>query len=154
MRVIGLEEHFATPEQAVRDNPDRFQGFATLPTPDPHEATRELERGIRDLGLQGAMVFDRTHDKNLDHPDFWPIFEATAAMRAPLYLHPQSPQRGVLDAYYLGSTKRSIHFSRVPASAGIMRRACRISPKPPFLWYRTSNRYACRNAPRSELQHA
>jgi hypothetical protein len=33
---------------------------------------------------------------------FWPIFEAAEALRVPLYLHPQSPQQGVLDAYYKG----------------------------------------------------
>lgn len=88
--------------EAVRVRPDRFQGFATLPTPVPHAAARELERAVRELGLQGAMVFGRTRDRNFDHPDFWPILEAASALKVPLYLHPQSPQNGVLDAYYTG----------------------------------------------------
>ena len=87
---------------AVADRPDRFQGVATLPTPDPQEAARELERAVRQLGLHGAMVFGRTRERNLDHPAFWPIFEAAAGLHAPLYLHPQSPMQGVRDAYYTG----------------------------------------------------
>ena len=88
--------------EVVRSRPDRFQGFATLPTPAPHAAAQELERAVRKLGLQGAMVFGRTRDRNFDHRDFWPIFEAAAALKAPLYMHPQTPQNGVVDAYYTG----------------------------------------------------
>lgn len=88
--------------EMVRDRPDRFQGFATLATPTPREAVRELERAIHELGLNGAILYGRTRDRNLDHPDFLPIFEAAAAMRAPLYLHPQSPRSAVRETYYHG----------------------------------------------------
>jgi predicted TIM-barrel fold metal-dependent hydrolase len=87
---------------AVRQYPGRLQGFASLPTLAPEAAARELERSVCELGLHGAMVFGRTRDRNFDLPEFWPIFEAAAALKAPLYLHPQSPQRAVLDAYYSG----------------------------------------------------
>lgn len=40
--------------------PDRFQGFAALPTPDPQAAPRELERAVRELGLKGALLCGRT----------------------------------------------------------------------------------------------
>lgn len=86
----------------VRTNPDRLQGFATLATPAPNEAARELERAVTTLGLNGAMVFGRTGERNLDHPDFWPVFEAASALRAPLYLHPQTPPPAVRAAYYSG----------------------------------------------------
>ena len=86
----------------VHARPDRFQGFATLATPAPQAAARELERAVTKLGLQGGMVFGRVRERNLDHPDFWPIFEAAAALRAPLYLHPQSPLPAVRAAYYNG----------------------------------------------------
>lgn len=48
------------------------------------------------------MVFGRTGDKNMDHTDFWPIYEAAGALRARLHLHPQSPPRAVREAYYSG----------------------------------------------------
>ncbi len=86
----------------VRGRPDRFQGFATLATPDPSAAARELERAVTKLGLNGAMLFGRTRDRNLDHPDNWPIFEAASALRAPLFIHPQSPVPAVREAMYSG----------------------------------------------------
>jgi len=90
--------------EAVRRHPERLQGFATLATPSPKDAAAELERAVTQLGLNGAMVFGRTREKSIDHPDFLPIFEAAEALRAPLYLHPQSPLPGVRDAYYSGFT--------------------------------------------------
>jgi hypothetical protein len=88
--------------QTVRLHPDRFQGFATLATPEPSAAARELERAVTQLGLNGALLFGRTRERNLDHPDNWPIFEAAAALRAPLYIHPQSPVPAVREALYSG----------------------------------------------------
>jgi predicted TIM-barrel fold metal-dependent hydrolase len=88
--------------EAVRGHPDRYQGYATLATPDAAAAARELERAVTKLGLSGAMLFGRTRDRNLDHSDNWPIFEAAAALRAPLYIHPQSPVPAVRAAIYSG----------------------------------------------------
>ncbi len=87
---------------AVRRKPDRLQGFATLATPNPEAAAAELERAVTELGFNGAMLYGRTRDRHLDHPDFWPIFEAAEALNAPLYLHPQSPPPAVRGAYYSG----------------------------------------------------
>ena len=88
--------------ELVAAHPDRFQGLATLATPAPDAAARELERAVSTLGLGGALLFGRTGERNLDHPDNWPIFEAAAALRAPLYIHPQIPQPGVRAALYAG----------------------------------------------------
>ena len=88
--------------EAVQANPQRFQAFATLATPDPKAAALELERAVTKLGMNGAMPFGRTREKNMDHPDFWPIYEAAEALGAPLYIHPQSPQPSVRAAYYDG----------------------------------------------------
>jgi predicted TIM-barrel fold metal-dependent hydrolase len=87
---------------AVRRHPDRLQGFAALATPDPEAAAVELDRAVRELGFNGAMLYGRTRDRNLDHRDFWPIFEAAEALNAPLYLHPQPPPPAVRAAYYSG----------------------------------------------------
>jgi len=86
----------------VNAHRDRFQGFATLAMPAPAAAAQELERAVTRLGLNGALIFGRTGQRNLDHPDNWPIFEAAASLRAPLYIHPQMPQPRVRDALYAG----------------------------------------------------
>ncbi|NRD80893.1 amidohydrolase family protein [Bacillus sp. BRMEA1] len=87
---------------AIRSHPDRLQGLATLATAAPDAAALELERSVTKLGLNGVMLFGRTRERNIDHPDFWPVFEAASALRAPIYLHPQSPLPVVRAAYYDG----------------------------------------------------
>lgn len=88
--------------ELVAAHPDRFQGLATLAVPAPEAAARELERAVTELGLHGALLCGRTGERNLDHPDNWPIFEVADALRAPLYIHPQIPQPPVRDALYSG----------------------------------------------------
>lgn len=106
----------------VRRYPERFQGFATLPTPAPEQAAYELQRAVVDLGLKGAMLCGRTRDRNLDHPEFAPIFEAAAELRVPLYIHPQIPQRSVREAYYSGFGDRLDIFNWQPVVlAGTLR---------------------------------
>ena len=88
--------------ELVNAHPDRFQGFATLAMPAPAAAAQELERAVTKLGLSGALLFGRTGERNLDHPDNWPIFEVASSLRAPLYIHPQVPQPRVRAALYAG----------------------------------------------------
>lgn len=91
---------------AIARRPDRFGGFATLPTPDPEAAAAELHRAVTTLGLDGAMIFGRTRERTMDAPEFWPIYEAAAELHAPLHLHPQSPGQAVRQAYYTGFDDR------------------------------------------------
>ena len=42
--------------EVVRGRPDRFQGFATLPTPDPEAAATELRQGDLDIARQPLMA--------------------------------------------------------------------------------------------------
>jgi predicted TIM-barrel fold metal-dependent hydrolase len=86
--------------EAVKRSPGRFAGFATLPTPDPAAAARELERTVKELRFCGAMVHGSTRGHFPDERQFWPIFEAAAALDVPIYLHPCTPQPAVFDAYY------------------------------------------------------
>ncbi len=87
---------------AVASHPDRFEGFATLPTPDPEAAAAELRRAVTELGLVGAMIHGRTGAANLDNPRHEPIWAAAAELHAPIYVHPHQPVDGVRDAYYSG----------------------------------------------------
>jgi predicted TIM-barrel fold metal-dependent hydrolase len=86
--------------EAVKRSPGRFAGFATLPTPDPAAAARELERTVTELRFCGAMVHGSTRGHFLDERPFWPILEAAAALDVPIYLHPCTPQPAVFEAYY------------------------------------------------------
>jgi predicted TIM-barrel fold metal-dependent hydrolase len=86
--------------QAVERHPDRFAGFAALPTADPKGAADELERTVTKYNFKGAMVHGLTNGLFLDDKRFWPIFERAAALDVPLYFHPANPSPIVADVYY------------------------------------------------------
>lgn len=97
---------------AVKLSPDRLQGFATLPTPDPQRAAEELERAVQDLSLRGAMIHGRTRDRYLDAPEFRPILAKAAELNVPIYLHPQIVPNQVREILYDGfDEKLSIGFA-------------------------------------------
>lgn len=88
-------------EQIAR-NPDRFAGFATLPTAAPQSAADELERAVTALGFKGALINGHVRGRFLDDPTFWPIFERAEALSVPIYLHPTEPPEAVKTASYAG----------------------------------------------------
>jgi uncharacterized protein len=89
---------------AVRAHPDRFAGFATLPTADPRAAADELERATGELGFVGALV-NSTLGSNgtfLDDGRFGPLLDRFETLDVPLYLHPAPPSAALREALYSG----------------------------------------------------
>ena len=84
----------------IQTNPQRFAGFAVLPTPDPRGAADELERCVNKLGFKGGMVHGLTNGRFLDEKQFWPIFERAQALDVPIYIHPAKPDAQVIERYY------------------------------------------------------
>ncbi len=97
--------------RSVAMNSARFDGFATLPLSDPTAAVVELGRATQELGLKGAMIFPRVRGRQVDQPEFLPVFQAASRLRVPIYLHPQTPPQPVRDAYYEGFGDLSYHFA-------------------------------------------
>jgi uncharacterized protein len=87
---------------AVQQHPDRFAGFAALPTAVPNTAADELERMVSEHGFKGAMINGHTQGRYLDDQFFWPILERAEALQVPIYLHPTPPPQPVLETYYGG----------------------------------------------------
>jgi predicted TIM-barrel fold metal-dependent hydrolase len=56
--------------EAVQRHPDRFAGFAALPTALPDIAAGELERTVRDYGFKGAVINGHNRGRYLDDPFF------------------------------------------------------------------------------------
>lgn len=77
--------------EIIREHPDRYGAFATLPTQRPDAAAAELERAVNDLGLVGAMIFSNHGGHSLDHESFWPVYEAAEYLDVPLLVHPTAP---------------------------------------------------------------
>jgi 2,3-dihydroxybenzoate decarboxylase len=79
----------------VAARPDRYAGFAGIALQDPKAAAAELERAVTRLGLKGAMINGYTNTRDpqrveyLDEPKLLRFWEAAAALRAPIYLHPR-----------------------------------------------------------------
>ena len=89
--------------EAVRRHPNRFAGFAALPTAAPDIAAAELERTVRDYGFKGAVINGHTRGRYLDDPFFWPILERAEALQVPIYLHPTPPPQPVIQTSYVGN---------------------------------------------------
>ncbi|HEY0813741.1 MAG TPA: amidohydrolase family protein [Pseudonocardia sp.] len=87
---------------AVRAHPDRFAGFAALPTSVPEAAADELARGVTELGFVGTLIMGRTEGQFLDHPRFDPILKRAAELDVPIYLHPGVPPAGTTAENYSG----------------------------------------------------
>jgi 2,3-dihydroxybenzoate decarboxylase len=109
-------------------HPDRFAGFAALPTADPQASADELERSVEKLGLKGAMIHGLTGPERLffDDPRCWPIYERAQALDVPLYIHPANPLPAVVEAYlkayverYPGILNAGWGFTMETATAGI-----------------------------------
>ena len=86
--------------EAVQRHPDRFGGFAALPTADPKAAADELERAVTKLGFKGAMINGLTDHRFHDDERFWPIYERAQALDVPIYIHPTLPQPAIIETYY------------------------------------------------------
>ena len=85
--------------EACRNHPHRFAGLAAVAPQDPPAAARELERAVRTLRLKGAVINSHTRGEYLDDPKFWEIFEAAEALDVPIYIHPQTPPRDMIQPF-------------------------------------------------------
>lgn len=86
----------------VKADPNRFVGIATLPMQAPERAAEELRRAVRTLGLRGAMIGSNVEGRNLDDPEFEPVWTAAEELDVPIMIHPvgvAGAQR--LRSYYL-----------------------------------------------------
>lgn len=85
--------------EAIRKYPTRFAGLAAAAPQDPQAAAKEIERGVRKLGLKGVIINSHTRGEFLDDPKFWDIFEAAEELNVPIYLHPQTPPPAMIAPY-------------------------------------------------------
>lgn len=71
----------------VRTWPLRFAGLGTLPMQDVSAAIDELERGVTQLGLKGAVINDHVNGRTYDLPEFIPFWQAAEQLGALIMFH-------------------------------------------------------------------
>ena len=71
--------------------PDRFMGLATLPMQAPELAVEEAQRASALPGIRGVYLATHVMGKNLDEPEFRPVFACCEALGLPVFLHPVNP---------------------------------------------------------------
>jgi aminocarboxymuconate-semialdehyde decarboxylase len=74
--------------------PDRFLGLATLPMQAPELAVEEAQRASALPGIRGVYIATHVMGRNLDEPEFRPVFACCEALGLPVFLHPVNPVGG------------------------------------------------------------
>jgi len=94
----AANDHLA---EIVKAHPDRYAGFANLPTMDPQASADELKRCVEELGFKGTMIHGLIGPDRLfpDNEMFWPIYAQAEALDMPIYIHPANPHPTVADIY-------------------------------------------------------
>jgi aminocarboxymuconate-semialdehyde decarboxylase len=80
-----LNDHIA---QVVQDYPNNYIGLATIPMQSAKHAVKELERCKNELGINGVQIGSNINNKNLNEPEFYPIWEACEALDMAIMIHP------------------------------------------------------------------
>ncbi len=73
--------------QLCADYPQNYLGLGTIPMQDAEEAIKELER-CKEIGLLGVQIGSNINDKNLNEPEFFPIFRAAQELDMAIMVHP------------------------------------------------------------------
>lgn len=82
---LFLNDHLAG---VTEQYPDRFVGLGTVPMQDIPLAIKEMERCKNELKMPGLEIGSNINNKNLDHPDFHPFWEAAEDLGVSIFVHP------------------------------------------------------------------
>ena len=75
---------------------DRLVPLGSVPMQDGHEAAKELERAVKQLGFKGVEVLTNVNGKELSDPAFAPFWQKAEELDALVLIHPTGftqPQR-------------------------------------------------------------
>ena len=109
--------------EAIRAHPDRYAGLTAFAPQDPAAAAKEIERGAA-LGLRGIILNSHTHNEYFDDRKFWPILEAAEALDAPVYLHPNTPSKGLIAPLVESGLDGAIYGFGVETGMHLLRIIC------------------------------
>lgn len=76
-------------------HPDRLFPLGTVPLQSPRRAAEELVHAVEELGMVGVQIATTVDQTDLDQAGLDPFWEAAAALRCPIVIHPCNPLAGV-----------------------------------------------------------
>ncbi|WP_409180880.1 amidohydrolase family protein [Amycolatopsis sp. VS8301801F10] len=109
--------------ELVRERPDRFGLFATVPLPDVEGAVAEVDHAFGALRADGVVLLSNYDGTYLGDDRYAPLWAALDRHRAVVFVHPAHPQvpllpgiPGPLVDYPFDTTRNAVHmvFHGVP----------------------------------------
>jgi predicted TIM-barrel fold metal-dependent hydrolase len=77
--------------ELVKDHPDRFGHFASIPLPDVDGAAAEIGYALDTLGADGVVLMSNVRGRYLGDPDFETVWAELDRRRAVVFVHPAQP---------------------------------------------------------------
>jgi 6-methylsalicylate decarboxylase len=74
--------------ELVKDVPERFKAFVSLPLPHVDASLDELKRGLDDLGMIGVNLHISALDRSVAEDEFLPIYEEVNRRKGVIFYHP------------------------------------------------------------------
>jgi predicted TIM-barrel fold metal-dependent hydrolase len=74
----------------IAGHEDVFLPVAMAPAGCPEEMANELRRCVNDLGFKASHLVPYIGRRNVDHPSFYPYYQAAEELGVPLFCHPNS----------------------------------------------------------------
>ncbi|MEC8968481.1 MAG: amidohydrolase family protein [Bacteroidota bacterium] len=85
----------------VQKYPKNYIGLGTIPMQDVDLSVQELHR-IKQIGLHGIQIGSNIENKNLNEPEFFPIWEACEQLDLAVMVHPWNMMgKKYMDRYWL-----------------------------------------------------
>ena len=127
-RATAREVNTYTAE-LVKNRPDRFGHFASVPLPDVDGALEEAAHALDELGADGIVLMSNADGKYLGDPLFEPLWEELDSRAAVVFIHPTSPPMQMLTGmpsplldFPFDTTRTAVHM----VAKGVFRRHKRI----------------------------
>ncbi|MYU14494.1 amidohydrolase family protein [Streptomyces sp. SID8361] len=104
--------------ELVKDRPDRFGQFATIPLPDIEGAVAEATYALDELHADGVVLLSNAHGRYLGDKDFEPLWAELDARSAVVFIHPTEPPIPMLSGlpspvldYPFDTTRTAVHMT-------------------------------------------
>lgn len=106
--------------ELVRDKPDRFGAFASLPLPDVEASLRELEYALDTLRLDGVNLVTHVAHRYMGHPEEWELYAELDRRRAVVFVHPVRPKLDGMPPFAYSTGLTELVFDTTRAMANLM----------------------------------